>query len=224
MWRGRIDGNRVAVRHARRSAASLDWELDLQARLDMAVFRPPQIVPTADGARRVGQVVVTEWVEGHQPRTADERGAVAAGLRALHSEWADHPQRPGCVTVRELTWARRSVDADLDRMPPDVASLVEAVFGEADGLPTSVIHGDPSPSNTRLQPDGSVVLLDWDESRVDVPLLDRAGVQDPLLEGEELTRALRVMLAWEVANGWLVEPSYARARLKELRQLLRRRA
>ena len=64
-----------------------------------------------------------------------------------------------------------------------------------------------------------VATWTWDESRVDCPELDLAWL--PLNRLGLLKEPARTAAeAWEVANGWTVEPDHARRRLVELRRRL----
>jgi hypothetical protein len=58
-----------------------------------------------------------------------------------------------------------------------------------------------------------VGLLDWDGARVDHTDLDLAELPGGNLPPERLAAARSAATAWEAANGWLVEPSYARRQL-----------
>ena len=60
-------------------------------------------------------------------------------------------------------------------------------------------------------------LLDWDEARVDYTDLDLAEMPDSGLPPGRLTAARTAATAWEAANGWIIEPSYARRQLALLR-------
>ncbi len=218
VWRGRLDGEVVAVRRSRRPEASLAWELDLLERLDAIGFRVPTTVPGDDGRRSVGGVVVQTWLDGRPPSSRADWASVAHELRRLHADTAGYRQRPGCSSVRDLKAVRRSVDADLDAIPPAVATRIEAVFDEMDDVPLAVVHGDPGPENIRIGADGSVGLLDWDESRVDLTWHDLSNLGIQILDDDDHRRAQLLSHAWEVANGWLEEPEYARRRLMLLRR------
>ena len=88
-----------------------------------------------------------------------------------------------------------------------------------EGDPFSVVHGDPSPTNIRIDGD-TVGLLDWDEARIDSPLLDLGALPDAKVAGlsnEHFQLARRASVAWEVAVCWQLESDYARRRLQELR-------
>ena len=216
VWRGELDGAPVAVRRSRRSAPSLAWELNLMARLDRDGFRVPTVIPSSDGRLSVSGVVVQRWLDGREPSTSDDWRAVAAELQRLHATTASFGQRPGCCAVTELRAGRRSVDADLDRIPPEVETLVLAVFESLGPLPTAMIHGDPGPGNIRIGTDGSVGLLDWDESRVDVVWHDLSNLGVQVLGDADHATANRLSDAWEAVNAWQAEPAYAWRRLARL--------
>jgi hypothetical protein len=63
-----------------------------------------------------------------------------------------------------------------------------------------------------------VTLLDWDESRVDVPWFDFAflpeGVEAP--SPADRDTLVTAGVAWEAATCWTPEPEYAARRLAEL--------
>lgn len=223
VWRGTLEGRSVSVRRSRRSPESLDWELDLITELDAAGIRVPVVVPTQDGRRHVGGIVVQQWLEGRAPSTEADWRAVADTLHHLHTlhpdgVGADLFQRPGCMVVTALGRSDRSVDADMAALPDDVAELVLQVFQSVSDAPVSVIHGDTGPSNIRIGPDGVVGLLDFDESRVDVCWHDLSELGVQILDDETHARAQRLSHAWEAANAWVVEPDYARSRLERLLQ------
>jgi hypothetical protein len=78
------------------------------------------------------------------------------------------------------------------------------------------VHGDPGPANIRISADGPG-LLDWDEARVDYTGLDLAELPGSELPRPRLTLAREAATAWEVANGWIIEPCYAKQQLHLLR-------
>lgn len=216
VWLGKLGDLPVAVRQSRRPPESLAWELDLLEYLDRAGFSIPSVIPSDDGRRSVDGLVVQRWLDGREPATDPEWRLVSAELIRLHGETSGYPQRPGCATVLELQSVRRSGDADLDLMPPDVVERLVAVFDEFVDVPTAVVHGDPMPGNIRIGSDGSVGLLDWDESRIDLTWHDLSNLGVQVLDDADHDRALRLSNAWEAANGWMVEPAYARRRLNML--------
>ena len=220
VWAVRVGGRRRVARDsgAARSGAALDWELDLLQELAGVGFTVPVPVPTRDGRRRVGGLVVLSWLDGEPP--GDERAWRLVGdeLARLHRHTAGRRQRPGFASTRELLTAERGGDVHLDRMPPEVVALCRAAWSRLACARLAVVHGDPGPQNLRLQGD-KVGLLDWDESRVDCPELDLAWLPLDRL-GARQEPARTAAEAWEVANGWTVEPAHAHRRLAELRRRL----
>jgi aminoglycoside phosphotransferase (APT) family kinase protein len=105
-------------------------------------------------------------------------------------------------------------------MPADAVADCRRAWARLEGRPEAVVHGDPGPANIRISKDGTG-LLDWDEARVDYTDLDLAEMPDNgLLPGRRtgrLTAARTAATAWEAANGWISEPSYARRQLAMLR-------
>jgi Ser/Thr protein kinase RdoA (MazF antagonist) len=206
----RGDG-RLVARRSRRSPEALAWELDLLELLADAGFTVPRTVPAADGRRTVDGVVVQTWLSGRPP-VGDDWRLVERELRRLHGiTW---PQRPGFASVRDLLTAERGGDVDLTAMPPDDVARCRAGWRALPEAPGVLVHGDPCAANIRID-GGRVGLLDWDETRVDHPHLDLAEVPGALT-GERLRVATAAIDAWEAANGWLVEPGYARGRLARL--------
>lgn len=77
IWAVRVDGRRYAACVSERPIAALEWEIRLLDHLHSAGMLVPTALPTPDGRRRVGGVVVLTWLEGDPP--AGE--AVCAGCR-----------------------------------------------------------------------------------------------------------------------------------------------
>jgi Ser/Thr protein kinase RdoA (MazF antagonist) len=97
-------------------------------------------------------------------------------------------------------------------MPVEAVAACRRAWAGLAGTPEAVVHGDPGASNIRVSEDG-VGLLDWDEARVDSTDLDVAELPSADLPPQRLALARRAATAWEAANGWTVEPSYARRQL-----------
>jgi Ser/Thr protein kinase RdoA (MazF antagonist) len=207
----RLGGRRLAARRSGRPAASLDWEASLLEHLASHGLRVPVTVPALDGRRHVDGVMVQTWLAGHEPGPGDWP-AVAATLRKLHELTADWPQRPGFASTTELLSCDRGGDVDLSTMPADAVAACRHAWAKLDGRRRAVIHGDPGPANIRVTDDGPG-LLDWDEARVDCTDLDLAELPGQHLPPARLSIARTAATAWEAANGWIVEPSYARRQL-----------
>lgn len=216
---GDLDGRRVVARRSSRSAASLEWELDLLELLAARGFRVPETIRTAAGGRVADGVVVQTWVEGRPPDTGADWEAVAQELQRLHRAFSDHPQRPGACRVTELAVVGVSVDADLAAVPTEMRDEVAAIFAGFPDVAASVIHGDPGPGNIRIDERGRVGFIDWDESRVDLVWHDLSNLGVQVLGDEAHHRAQLLSHAWEAVNAWTVEPTYARGRLDALRAL-----
>ena len=211
----RLGARRVVVRRSRRPPASLAWEADLLDHLARNGLRVPVVVPTVDGRRHVDSVMVQTWLDGTQPGAADWP-AVTAFLRRLHQITATWPQRPGSASTRDLLTADRGGDVDLSAMPADAVADCRRAWARLDGSSQAVVHGDPGPANIRINADGAG-LLDWDEARVDYTDLDLAELPGSDLPHPRLALAREAATAWETANGWIIEPSYAQHQLRLLR-------
>ena len=207
----RLGGQRLVARRSGRTEASLDWEAALLDHLASHGLRVPVAVPALDGRRHVDGITVQTWLSGRQPGPGDWP-AVAATLRRVHQLTTDWPQRPGFASTTELLTADRGGDVDLPKMPADAVAACRHAWARLEGAPHAVVHGDPGPTNIRITGDG-VGLLDWDEARVDCTDLDLAELPGRHLPSERLNIARTAATAWEAANGWIVEPSYARRQL-----------
>jgi len=216
VWRGSINGESVAVRRSNRSEESLDWELALMQDLDAAGFLVPTPIATSSGSWRSGRWTAQAWISGRQPTSVEDWRAVADELPRLHRSQVSRAQRPGACSITELATIRRSVDADLDRTPPWVVEQCLTHFRAYVGGQRSVVHGDPGPGNIRVTTDGRIGLIDWDESRTDVPDLDLANLGTTVLRGARKRAAEEAAHAWEALNAWNAEPDYARRRLRAL--------
>jgi Ser/Thr protein kinase RdoA (MazF antagonist) len=211
----RLGDQRLVARMSSRTPASLDWEAALLDHLACHGLRVPIVVPALDGRRHVDGVTVQTWLCGHEPGPG-EWPAVAATLRRVHQLTTEWPQRPGFASTTELLTADRGGDVDLSMMPADAVAACRRAWARLDGAPHAVVHGHPGPANIRISGDG-VGLLDWDEARVDCTELDLAELPGGDLPPDRLNLARTAATAWEAANGWVVEPSYARRQLALLR-------
>jgi len=102
-------------------------------------------------------------------------------------------------------------------MPEDAVAAVRRAWQPVVTGPECAVHGDLGAGNV-LVTDARVTLLDWDESRVDVPWFDFAFLPEDLIPPVPVrTDALVTAgVAWEAATCWVPEPDYARRRLAEL--------
>jgi Ser/Thr protein kinase RdoA (MazF antagonist) len=160
--------------------------------------------------------VVLTWLDGAPPGPGDGP-AVAAAVRRLHELTAGWPQRPGFASTAGLLTAERGGDVDLRAMPADAVADCRRAWARLAGTPQAVVHGDAGPGNIRITRAGAG-LLDWDEARVDSTDLDLAELPaGGGLTAGRLSAARLAVTAWEAANGWIIEPAYARRQLELLR-------
>lgn len=218
-WLGDLAGERVVVRRIRRPLTSLEWELDLIAHLGESGILVPTAVRTDEGALHAGGIAVQRWLDGREPTTRSDWQAVADELKLVHEASTNFPQRPEACTVLELRAQRRSLDADIDLLPIGAQERILAVFDQFKDVNLSVVHGDPNASNIRIQDDGRVGFLDWDESRVDVVWHDLSNLGVQVLSDENHLQAQALSHAWEAVNGWILEPDYAHGRLRQLEEM-----
>lgn len=139
-------------------------------------------------------------------------------LRRVHALTAGWPQRPGFASSRELLSTDRGGDVDLSAMPADDAALIRAAWRPVADDATCAIHGDFGGGNVLVR-DGTAALIDWDESRVDVPAFECAHLPPDVPIPENRLTVVRAGVAWEAATCWLTEPGYAARRLAELHVL-----
>ncbi len=218
VWAVRIGGRRYTARLSSRAHAALEWEIHLLDHVRAAGMSAPEVLRTQDGRARVDGLILFSWLDGHPPTSEGEWHMVAAELTRLHKLTAGWPQRPLFRSSLQLLEESDGGDVRLDLMPKDVVRRVREAWRAVADETASVIHGDPGPGNILLR-GGRVGLIDWDEARVDVSLLDLAALPldlNPVIGRVRLALARRAAVAWEVANGWVPEPAYARRRLEEL--------
>lgn len=217
VWAVRVGGGRAVARLGGRSDADLRWEADLLRHLDRNGIAVPVPIPTLDGRPFVHGLTVMPFLEGEPPETRADWRRVAGVLRGLHEVTRDWPQRPGWRSSLDLLHEDAGTRIDLTAMPPEGVVRCRAAWARLGGRATCVVHGDVNPGNVRVTA-GRVALIDWDETRVDVPVLDLVLPHDAGgLEGRELEVASQASAAWEAAICW--DDDHARRRLAEVRSV-----
>jgi len=172
----------------------------------------------------VDGLVLFEWLDGEPPVSERDWAGVAETLRRLHALNRGRRQRAGFCSIRRLLTEEAGGDVRLDLMPAAAVRRCRDAWWPLTGEPRSVVHGDTGAANIRISRAG-VGLIDWDEARVDASILDLASLPASVPLGcsaEQLAAARRALDAWEAANGWVVEPEYARRRLARLAASQRR--
>lgn len=215
VWSVRINGELAVGRIGTRSDADLAWETELLCRLDREGLTVPVPIPTIDGQLFVDGLVVMTYVEGRAPESEDDWRRVADTLRNLHELTKGWPQRPGWRSSIDLLNAETGTKIDLRAMPSEGVARCRAAWVRLRGLEMRVVHGDPNPRNIRMN-DERVALIDWDESHLDVPVLDLVLPHNAAdLDDEAHDIASQASAAWEAAVCW--DDEYSKKRLAEVR-------
>jgi Ser/Thr protein kinase RdoA (MazF antagonist) len=215
VWSVRVNGQLAVGRLGKRSDADLAWETDLLQHLDREGLTVPVPIPTMEGRLFADGLVVMTYLEGGSPETETDWRRVAETLQHLHRLTKGWPQRPGWRSSTDLLTAETGTKIDLAAMPPEAVVRCRTAWARLAGRETCVVHGDPNPRNIRMTA-SRVALIDWDESHVDVPVLDlvlpynAAGLEDGALD-----TAAQASAAWEAAVCW--KDDYAVRRLAEVR-------
>lgn len=219
VYRARRGDEPLVVRVSGRTAASLDWELDLLATLDDQQLTVPQALITSDGRRHNDGVLVQRFILGRPPCTRLDWELVVAALTVLHDSTVGWLQRPGFASAAQLLTRGSGGDVDLAVMPPTAVELVRASWRPVLQGPECVVHGDMGAGNVLITEDGTA-LIDWDEARVDVAAFDFAhlAVDVAIPYSGDRDALVTAGVAWESATCWLLEPEYATRRLVELRE------
>ena len=215
VWSVRVKGQLAVGRLGSRSDADLAWETDLLRFLDSHGLAVPVPIPTTTGRLFADGLVVMTYVEGEPPETEADWHRVVDTLRELHRLTRDWPQRPGWRSSLDLLHTDSGTKVDLGAMPAEGVARCRAAWARLAGRETCVVHGDPNPGNIRMTSD-RVALIDWDESRVDVPDLDLVVPHNAAgFEPDALDIASQASAAWEAAVCW--GDDYAVNRLSEVR-------
>lgn len=221
VWSVRVNGRLAVGRLGSRSNADLAWETDLLRHLDREGLTVPVPIPTTEGRHFADGLVVMTYLEGGPPETEADWRRVADTLRRLHRLTRGWPQRPGWRCSTDLLHAETGTKIDLGAMPAEGVARCRGAWARLRGRERCVVHGDPNAGNIRMTPD-RVALIDWDESRVDVPDLDLALPHNAAgLDDDTHDVAAQARAAWEAAVCW--DPSgtddFAVKRLAEVRML-----
>lgn len=193
-------GDRV-LKSTRRSEAALAWLLPVFDLLAKCGPMAPVPLRSVFGTFVVDGWTCEPWHDGQQGKAQD----VAAIWPAFAAAAKGLPQRPGFCASVDLQTVTQGGDIDLGDMPGTLTHAIRAAWAALDATPQTVVHADLSPSNILRATDGQLIVLDWDEARIDHPGFDRAA----LGQGNDIEH--RAAVAWEIACCWYLEPARARA-------------
>jgi Ser/Thr protein kinase RdoA (MazF antagonist) len=199
VWSVRVNGQLAVGRLGKRSDADLAWETELLRHLDREGMTVPVPIPTTDGRNFADGLVVMTYVEGQPPETEADWRRAADTFRQLHRLTHGWPQRPGWRLLTDLLHAETGTKVDLGAMPPEGVVRCRAIWARLTGRERCVVHGDPTARNIRVTAD-RVALIDWDESRVDVPDLDLVLPHNAAdLDDDTHDVAAQAWAAWDAA-------------------------
>ncbi|WP_342076708.1 phosphotransferase [Yoonia sp. SS1-5] len=193
----------------RRAPEALAWLTPVQDCARQSGFIVPPLKRSAAG-RLVEQGWTCEpFVAGAHPGP-DEMSTIADQVARFHALARDILQRPGFLSSQDLLRDEIGGDVDLTAMPNDAVIKCREAWGQLQGWPQTIVHGDLNSSNLLVTSDGRIAVLDWDECRRDLAVFD-IGQLAAISPAEQ-----RAIIAWEVACAWSVEPDYARRMLEKL--------
>lgn len=224
VWSVRVGGQLAVGRLGRgsdgRGDADLAWETKLLRYLDGQGMTVPVPIPTMDGQDFVDGLLVMTYLGGEPPETEADWRRVADTFRELHRLTEDWPQRPGWRSSIDFLHTDTGTRIDLTAMPPEGAARCRAIWARLKERKRCVVHGDPTPGNIRMTAD-RVALIDWDESRVDVPDFDLVLPHNASgLDDDTHDVAAQASAAWDAAlcytSGY---HEFAAERLAEVREL-----
>lgn len=176
----------VKLTHTGRNENTVAAETEILAHLARHAFAAPAPVKSRDGRLYLplgdGRFVsVYRYLEGTHPLPDDDfytrLGELLARLHGLPTEGYNRPTSYRPTTI--LAAAREALSAVRDPLhQAAIDELLEIIrtFPSFDDLPTGLIHTDPWFDNLLAQPDGSLALIDWDDSGIAYPLMDVAYV------------------------------------------------
>ncbi|MGH3749380.1 MAG: phosphotransferase enzyme family protein [Micromonosporaceae bacterium] len=215
VWSVRVNGRLAVGRLGARSDADLRWETELLQHLDREGLTVPAPIPARDGRLFADGLVVMTYMDGGPPETQADWRRVADTLRELHRLTRGWPQRPGWRSSTDLLHAETGTKIDLGAMPAEGVARCRAAWARLAGRSTCVVHGNPNnPGNVRMTVN-QVALIDWDESHVDVPVLDLVLPYNAAdLDNGAHDIAAQASAAWEAAVCW--DDEYAVKRLAEV--------
>ena len=184
-----VQGARFVARHFNQSDASFRWVLKAQDFARRSGFIVPTLLPNVDGNLRVDHWTLEAYFPGPPAGDFAMQRAMNS-IRKFHRLSRRMPERPG-----------------FPAMIDNVQKLVKVP--DFPGHSRSVVHGDFHSGNIIELPNGRLVLIDWEEARLDSVSFDL------------MRPGSRQHLAYEVVSCWEKEQLYARQNMQRLRRTSR---
>jgi Ser/Thr protein kinase RdoA (MazF antagonist) len=97
-------------------------------------------------------------------------GEARAGEEARRAPW--HPEAGIPAALGRLAAMESQIPADLRPLLEQFRSVLLAVQRQAQALPAAMVHGDPWPGNAIHTAPDQVILIDWENAGLGLPLLD----------------------------------------------------
>lgn len=210
VWRTNGLPQERVFKSTQRAEAAVAWLNDVQSIARVAGLNVPKMHRSLSGDWIGAGWVCEDFVEGEAIVPSESMDLVQP-LSRFHVMTRDLPQRPGFLSTFELMTQDSGGDVDLTLMPPEVVMLCRTAWEGVQAMQPCVVHCDIAVGNLLRGPDGRCWLIDWDESRRDIPIFDFIALKD----GDAAAR--QAHLAWEIACCWKREPERARALVQDLR-------
>ncbi len=195
----------MVFKSTQRSEKAISWLDKVHVHAEMAGFTIPRLQRSFKGKFIENGWTVEPFMQGRAFRPS-ELGSLRANIQKFHTLCQDIPQRPGFLNAVSLCFTPKGGDIDLDDMPANLVAECRQAWRVLEGQAQSVVHGDLNCANVLKGASGRVILLDWDETRLDACVLDIAAITDAAKVNNAV---LRAAVAWEIACAWHIEPSYA---------------
>ena len=133
----------------------------------------PRILPTLAGTPYVSHdnkfVYVMSYIDGNEPEKSAENygqlGKITANLHELKGYFIPTDFTTTIEISRMISRARKF------DMEPLYEQLVTSL-SDFEALPTCLIHTDIGVHNSIKQPDGQIILVDWDDAGIGTRILD----------------------------------------------------
>ncbi|WP_147106365.1 phosphotransferase [Tateyamaria sp. syn59] len=191
------------LKTTRRSEAAMSWLLPVIDGLERVGLSAPRPIRSLRGTLIVDGWTCEPFFNGAR---CDPSYLKQVWPRFAH-ETRGIQQRQAFASATALLHLPRGGDINLTHLPPPLTRAIRAAWWALDRKPPCVTHGDLNASNL-IRADDRVIVIDWDEARVDHPGFDRVALD----QGTPAEK--HAATAWEIACSWRIEPDHARTLVK----------